>query len=182
MLIEQGISINWPNLNIVASPGCREGFPGGSDGKESACNAEDQGSIPGSGRSPGEGNGNPLQYSYLENFLDRGSLVGYSPWGHKDSDMTEWLTLFQGIRRPRERERDWTLVGGVLTTHSHLPQYTKIQCLSCLSSETFPDYASPGKFAPLVSHLLFELTIWPVSMTGWWCHLSHPMFMSYLSN
>ena len=182
MLIEQGISINWPHLNIVASPGCREGFPGGSDGKESACNAEDQGSIPGSGRSPGEGNGNPLQYSYLENFLDRGSLVGYSPWGHKDSDMTEWLTLFQGIRRPRERERDWTLVGGVLTTHSHLPQYTKIQCLSCLSSETFPDYASPGKFAPLVSHLLFELTIWPVSMTGWWCHLSHPMFMSYLSN
>ena len=39
------------------------GFPGGSDGKESACNAGDQGSIPGSGRSPGEGNGNPLEYS-----------------------------------------------------------------------------------------------------------------------
>ena len=42
------------------------GFPGGSDGKESACNAGDLGSIPGSGRSPGEGNGNPLQYSCLE--------------------------------------------------------------------------------------------------------------------
>ena len=39
------------------------GFPGGSDGKESACNAGDRGSIPGSGRSPGEGNGNPLEYS-----------------------------------------------------------------------------------------------------------------------
>ena len=49
------------------------GFPGGSDGKESACNAEDLGSIPGSGRSPGEGNGNPLQYSYLENHMDRGA-------------------------------------------------------------------------------------------------------------
>ena len=43
------------------------GFPGGSDGKESACNTGDPGSIPGSGRSPGEGNGNPLQYSCLEN-------------------------------------------------------------------------------------------------------------------
>ena len=45
-------------------------FPGGSVGKESACNVGDLGSIPGSGRSPGEGNGNPLQYSYLENFMD----------------------------------------------------------------------------------------------------------------
>ena len=48
------------------------GFPGGSDGKLSACNAGDLGSIPGSGRSPGEGNGNPLQYSCLENSMDRG--------------------------------------------------------------------------------------------------------------
>ena len=46
---------------------------GGSDGKESACSAGDQGSIPGSGRSPGEGNGNPLQYSCLENPMDRGA-------------------------------------------------------------------------------------------------------------
>ena len=48
------------------------GFPGGSDGKESACKAGDLGLIPGSGRSPGEGNGNPLQYSCLENPMDRG--------------------------------------------------------------------------------------------------------------
>ena len=47
------------------------GFLDGSDGKESACSAEDPGSIPGSGRSPGEGNGNPLQYSCLENSKDR---------------------------------------------------------------------------------------------------------------
>ena len=50
-----------------------QGFLGGLDGKESACNAEDLGSVPGSGRSPGEANGNPLQYSCLENPMDRGA-------------------------------------------------------------------------------------------------------------
>ena len=49
------------------------GFPGGLDDKESACNAGDQGWTPGSGRSPGVGNGNPLQYSCLENSMDRGA-------------------------------------------------------------------------------------------------------------
>ena len=49
------------------------GFPGGSEDKASACNAGDPGSIPGLGRSPGEGNGNPLQYSCLENPMERGS-------------------------------------------------------------------------------------------------------------
>ena len=48
-------------------------FPGGSDGKESACNEGDLGPIPGLGRSPGEGNGNPYQYSCLENPVDRGA-------------------------------------------------------------------------------------------------------------
>ena len=49
------------------------GFPSDSDAKESACNAGDPGSIPGSGRSPGEGYGNPLQYFYLEDSMDRGA-------------------------------------------------------------------------------------------------------------
>ena len=49
-----------------------EVFTGGSDGKASACNAEDLGSVPGSGRSPGEGNGNPLQHSCLENSMGGG--------------------------------------------------------------------------------------------------------------
>ena len=49
------------------------GFPGGSDGKESVCNAGDLVSVPGLGRSPGEGNGYPVQYSCLENFMDRGN-------------------------------------------------------------------------------------------------------------
>ena len=55
------------------------GFPGGSDSKESACNAGNLGLIPGSGRSPGEGNGNPLQYSCLENIVGvHGITVGHN--------------------------------------------------------------------------------------------------------
>ena len=50
-----------------------KGFPGASNSKESACNVGDPGLIPGYGRSPGEGNGNPLQYSFLENSMDRGA-------------------------------------------------------------------------------------------------------------
>ena len=56
------------------------GFPGGSDGKESACSAGDLSSVPGSGRSPGAGNGNPLQYACLRNPMNRGAS---SPWSHK---------------------------------------------------------------------------------------------------
>ena len=70
-------------------------FPSDSAGKESACNAGDLGWIPGSGRSPGGGHGNPLQYSGLENPHGQRSLVGYSPWGRKESDTTEWLSIAQ---------------------------------------------------------------------------------------
>ena len=88
-----------------------EGLPHGSDNKESACrkkkerrkkkekkkeetacNAGDLGSIPGSERSPGERNGKPLQYSCLENSMDR-SLAGYSPWSCKELDVIGRLTL-----------------------------------------------------------------------------------------
>ena len=65
------------------------GFSGDSVNKESACIVGDLGSIPGLGRSPGGGHGNPLQYSYLENPHGKRNLVGYSPWGHKESDMAE---------------------------------------------------------------------------------------------
>ena len=57
------------------------GFPGGSDGKESACNVGDQGLIPGLGRSPGGGHGHPLQYSYLKNPHGQRSLVGLQSMG-----------------------------------------------------------------------------------------------------
>ena len=65
------------------------GFPGGSDGKESACSEGDLGLIPGLGRSPGGGHGNSLQYSSLENPHGQRSLVGCSPLGLKELDMTE---------------------------------------------------------------------------------------------
>ena len=81
-------------LMIMKNGTCnKKGFLGGSDGKESACNAGDLGSISGLGRSAEGGHGNPLQYSCLENPHGQRRLAGYSPWGHKESDMTEQLTL-----------------------------------------------------------------------------------------
>ena len=68
-------------------------FPGGSDGKVSAYNAGDPGSILGSGRSPGEGNGNPLQYSRLENPMDGEA----------------WLATFHGVAKSRIRLSDFTI-------------------------------------------------------------------------
>ena len=73
-------------FNLYFSYSC---FPGGSEAKASASNAGDLGLIPGSGRSPGEGNGNPLQYSCLE---------GYSPWGREESDTTERLHFHFGSK------------------------------------------------------------------------------------
>ena len=69
------------------------GFPGGSDGEESACNVGDLGSILGSGRSPGEGNDNPLQYSCLENPMDRGAWGATVHGVTKSQTQTEQLTL-----------------------------------------------------------------------------------------
>ena len=68
------------------------GFPGGSEGKASTCDEEDPGSIPGSGRSPGEGNGNPLQYSCLENPMDRGA----------------WRATVPGVTKSWTRLSDYT--------------------------------------------------------------------------
>ena len=78
--------------------GERRGFFGGSEGKASACNAGDLGLIPGSGRCPGDVNGNPLQYSCLENPMDGGA------W---------WATVY-GVTRSRTRLRDFTF-----TFHFH---------------------------------------------------------------
>ena len=68
------------------------GFPGGSDTKESTCNVRDLGLIPALGKLPRGGHGNPLQYSCLENPHGPRSLVGYSPWGHKESNTTEQIS------------------------------------------------------------------------------------------
>ena len=69
------------------------GFPGGLDGKESACNVGDLGMIPGSGRSPGEGNGNPLQHSCLEN-----PIVGGA-----------WQSTVYGVTKSRTQLNDFTI-------------------------------------------------------------------------
>ena len=71
---------------------CTADFPGGSDGKVSAYNVGDLGSIPGSGRSPGEGNGNSFQYSCLENPMDRGA----------------WWAAVHGVAKSRTQLRDFT--------------------------------------------------------------------------
>ena len=73
------------------------GFPVGSEVKVSAWNVGDLGSIPGSGRSPGEGNGNPTPVLLPRESHGGRSLVGYSPWGCKESDMTEQLSLTHSL-------------------------------------------------------------------------------------
>ena len=81
------------------------GFPGGSDGQESACNAGNPALIPGLGRSPGEGNDNPLQYSCLKNPLTE-EPCGLQSMGGKESDTTEQLTplLFNVQFKRTQRE------------------------------------------------------------------------------
>ena len=86
------------------------GFPGGSEVKASTSNAGDPGSIPGSGRSPGEGNGNPLQCSCLENPMDGGAWWAIQSTGRKESDTTERL-LFLSLSFPsvgRKKLQYWT--------------------------------------------------------------------------
>ena len=76
-------------LKFIAQLKQGRGFPGGSDSKQSACNVRDLDLIPGLGRSPGEGNGDPLQYSHLENSMDRGAW-----WAivHEVTKSRTWLS------------------------------------------------------------------------------------------
>ena len=94
-------------LRAFLRPYCKfGGFPDGSDGKESACSVGDLGSVPGLGRSPGGGNGNPLQYSCLENPHGQRSLEGYSLWilrvgqdsATKHSTVSSGMGLQRGTR------------------------------------------------------------------------------------
>ena len=89
-----------------------KGFPGGSDGKESAWNVGDPGSIPGSGRSPGEENGYPLQYSCLENSMDRGAwhwsalIIFHSHLKlHWKRSQRDFLKLYYHAERERRQQQ-----------------------------------------------------------------------------
>ena len=95
-------------------------FPDGAEGKEPACNAGDPGLIPGSGRSPGEGNGNPLQYSCLEDPHGQRRLAGYSPWGHEEADTTERLHVYVTFTNAG----DASLISGPGRFHMPIEQLT----------------------------------------------------------
>ena len=93
-----------------------QGFPGGSVGKESTCNAGDLGSIPGLGRSPGGGHGNLLQYSCLENSHEQRSLAGCSPFGHRVGH--DWATKHSTARATVQMSFNRWLVK-LWHTHTH---------------------------------------------------------------
>ena len=95
-------------------------FPGGSDSKESTFNVGDLGSIPRLRRSPGGRHGNPLQDSCLENPHGQRSLAAYSPWGHRESNMTKhstsWASLVaQMVKNPPAMWETWvrSLIGKI---------------------------------------------------------------------
>ena len=112
-------------------------FFGGSDNKESSCNVEDLGLIPGLRRSPGAGHGNPFQYSYLENPHGQRSLGSYSSWGHKESDTPETFTFYKLC----------------LVT-----QYRPTLCvhMDCSSSGSSVHGDSPGKKTGMGCHTLLQ--------------------------
>ena len=96
------------------------GFPGGSDGRKSAWDEGDPGSIPGLGRSPGEGNGNPLQYSCLENPMEGGA----------------WKATVHGVAKSRTRLSDFTFTFQALPKNAYhiYTLYTHMSRFSCLKT------------------------------------------------
>ena len=106
------------------------GFPGGSDSKASACNAGDLGLIPGLGRSPGEGNGNPLQYSCLENPMDGGA----------------WWATVHGVAKSRTRLSHFTF-----TFHFHAWE-KEVATHSSVLAWRIPGTGEPGGLQSMGSH------------------------------
>ena len=100
-------SLEWGVLYQVVNTFYLLGFPGGSEVKASACIVGDLGLIPGSGRSPGEGNGNPLQYSYLENPMDRGA----------------WWATVHGVSKSRTRLSNFTFTFTFISEFSKVTGY-----------------------------------------------------------
>ena len=105
-------------------------FPGGSDGKESACNAGDSGSIPGLGRSAGEGNGHPLQYSCLENPMDGGA----------------WWATVHGVAK------SWTRLSDFPFTFHFYALEKEMATHSSVLAWRIPGMAEPGGLPSMGSH------------------------------
>ena len=106
------------------------GFPGGSEIKASACNAGDLGLIPGLGRSPGEGNGNPLQYSCLENPRDEGA----------------WRAIVHGVTKSQTRLSDFTF-----TFYFHALE-KEMATHSSVLAWRIPGMGEPGGLPSMGSH------------------------------
>ena len=119
-----------PHAGPQHRPHFPKGFPGDSDSKECTCNGGELGSTPGWERYPGGEHGNPLQYSCLENPHGQRSLQGYSPWGRKESDMTERLSIAHSTSQ-NQQNRD-------------SPSY-------------FIPAAEPRRFGPALNSLFFFL-------------------------
>ena len=117
-------------MNVPLFMPLPRGFPGGSDGKASAYNAGDPGLIPGSGRSSGEGNGDPLQYSCLENPMDGGAC---------------WATV-HGVAKSRTRLSDFTF-----TFHFHALE-EEMATHSSVLAWRIPGMGEPGGLPSMGSH------------------------------
>ena len=132
------------------------GFPGGSEVKASACNVEDLGSIPGLGRSPGEGNGNPLQYSCLVNPMDGGA----------------WWATVHGVAKSRTRLSDFTFT------------FIDSDVLFCFLHSLFSSYFSRGNFYwPLSNSFLFGNFLYsdvPIKSVLHFCHFFSPSIFFFL--
>ena len=119
--VVQEIQVNFYGFQIIL------GFPDSSVDKESTCNAGDPGSIPGSGRSPGEGKGCPLQYSGLENAIDR-IIHG----GRKESDMTERLSLPHSLTHSHGGDRESELCRSVCSMKAESAYILfRVMCGAC---------------------------------------------------
>ena len=142
------------NLLSCGFPSFYMGFPGGSDSKESACNARDLDSIPGLGRSPGDGSGYPLQYSGLENSKDRGA----------------WWAIVHGVAESGTRlsihapqKRDLSSVSYILASalgirervvSCHLHIYRALPCAKCHVGAA-DSSESQGRCGPDIMELVF---------------------------
>ena len=165
---------------------------GGSVGKESTWNARDLGLIPGLGRSSGGGHGNSLQYSCLENPHGQRSLAGYSPWGRRKSNMTEWLSTahpYLIISGPKKPAGPFSMLPINLSqTHQFVrlfffPHYCRQQyCLNFLHYTTritfFPtsktNFLPPSRIHQLLSSMVFQILSIGSSSPSSFCLLPSP--------